>query len=103
MNDRDTLDVQLNVFGEFDPVLPESYRHAKYVFLANGVPGRADEGPRPRCRAAGLAVADTMDLWINNTREDLDKLLDNSTAWCSTTAKRNCWPTPKTLSPPGTA
>lgn len=74
MNDRDTLDVQLNVFGEFDPVLPETYKRAKYVFLANGVPAVQmkvlEQVPGRR-----LAVADTMDLWINNEREDLDKLL----------------------------
>ena len=50
MNDRETLDVQLNVFGKFDPVLPESYRRAKYVFLANGVARRAAEGARPGAR-----------------------------------------------------
>lgn len=74
MNDRETLDVQLNVFGEFDPVLPEDYRRAKYVFLANGVPAVQmkvlDQTPGRR-----LAVADTMDLWIKTARDDLDKLL----------------------------
>jgi sugar/nucleoside kinase (ribokinase family) len=74
MNDRETLDVQLNVFGEFDPVLPESYRRAKYVFLANGVPAVQmkvlDQVPGRR-----LAVADTMDLWITTQRKDLDELL----------------------------
>ena len=74
MNDRETLDVQLNVFGEFDPVLPEDYRRAKYVFLANGVPAVQMKvlDQTPGCR---LAVADTMDLWINTARADLDKLL----------------------------
>ena len=74
MNDRDTLDVQLNVFGQFDPVLPESYRRAKYVFLANGVPAVQlkvlEQVPGRR-----LAVADTMDLWIKTQRRDLDELL----------------------------
>ena len=36
MNDRETLDVQLNVLGEFDPVLPESFTHCPFLFLANG-------------------------------------------------------------------
>ena len=74
MNDRDTLDVQLNVFGDFDPVLPETYRRAKYVFLANGVPAVQAKvlDQVPGCR---LAVADTMDLWINTQRDDFDKLL----------------------------
>ncbi len=74
MNDRDTLDVQLNVFGEFDPVLPESYRRAKYVFLANGVPA-VQMKVLSQVPGRRLAVADTMDLWINIAREDLNKLL----------------------------
>ena len=74
MNDRDTLDVQLNVFGAFDPVLPESYRRAKYVFLANGVPG-VQMKVLSQTPGRRLAVADTMDLWINTQRESLDELL----------------------------
>ncbi len=74
MNDRDTLDVQLNVFGEFDPVLPEQYRRAKYVFLANGVPA-VQMKVLSQVPGRRLAVADTMDLWINTAREDLDELL----------------------------
>lgn len=74
MNDRDTLEVELNVFGEFDPVLPESYRRAKYVFLANGVPA-VQMKVLSQVPGRRLAVADTMDLWINIAREDLNKLL----------------------------
>ena len=36
MNDRETLDLQLNVLADFDPVLPEPYRRSKFLFLANG-------------------------------------------------------------------
>jgi sugar/nucleoside kinase (ribokinase family) len=74
MNDRETLDVQLNVFGDFDPVLPDSYRECRYVFLANGVPAVQMKvlDQVPGCR---LAVADTMDLWINTQHADLMKLL----------------------------
>jgi sugar/nucleoside kinase (ribokinase family) len=74
MNDRETLDVQLNVFGQFNPELPEKYRRAKFVFLANGVPAVQlkvlEQVPERR-----LVVADTMDLWIHNERKDLDLLL----------------------------
>jgi sugar/nucleoside kinase (ribokinase family) len=74
MNDRETLEVELNVFGKFDPVLPEAYRRAKYVFLANGVPAVQlkvlDQVPGRR-----LAVADTMDLWIQTQRDDLERLM----------------------------
>ncbi|MCG8448788.1 MAG: PfkB family carbohydrate kinase [Pirellulales bacterium] len=74
MNDRDTLDTQLNVFGEFDPQLPEDYRRAKYVFLANGVPA-VQMKVLSQVPGRKLAVADTMDLWINTAREDLNQLL----------------------------
>ena len=74
MNDRETLDVQLNAFADFDPVLPETYRRCPFLFLANGPPAiqlRVLE----QCTGATLAVADTMDLWINTARDELDELL----------------------------
>jgi sugar/nucleoside kinase (ribokinase family) len=74
MNDRDTLDVQLNVFGSFNPVLPEGYRHCDYLFLANGTPGMQMQ-VLEQVPGAKLAVADTMDLWINTQRDDLLRLL----------------------------
>jgi sugar/nucleoside kinase (ribokinase family) len=74
MNDRETLEVHLNVFGEFDPVLPDVYRHAKLVFLANGSPvvqaKVLDQVP-----AASLVVCDTMDLWIRSQHDELLALL----------------------------
>jgi sugar/nucleoside kinase (ribokinase family) len=74
MNDRDTIDVQLNVFGDVDPQVPDEYRHCKFVFLANGSP-HVQLSVLEQMGGAHLSVADTMDLWINNEREALDKLL----------------------------
>jgi sugar/nucleoside kinase (ribokinase family) len=74
MNDRETLEVHLNVFGEFDPVLPEDYRRAKYIFLANGSP-RVQMKVIDQCPGAHLAVADTMDLWIKTEHDALMELL----------------------------
>jgi sugar/nucleoside kinase (ribokinase family) len=74
MNDRETLEIHLNVFETFDPVLPPEFRGAKYVFLANGSPVTQmhvlDQVPN-----AQLRVADTMDLWINLQRDQLRTLL----------------------------
>ena len=72
MNDRETLEVHLNVFGEFDPVLPESYRQSPFVFLANGSP-KVQMRVLEQAAGSHLCVADTMDLWI---REEHDELLD---------------------------
>ena len=75
MNDRETLEIHLNVFEKFDPVLPADYRACKYVFLANGSPVLQmkvlDQVPD-----ATLRVADTMDLWINIQRDELYQLLE---------------------------
>lgn len=74
MNDRDTLEVHLNVFGNFDPIVPESFRRTPLVFLANGSPTVQAKvleqvvGPK-------LVVADTMDLWIRETHDELLALL----------------------------
>jgi len=74
MNTRDTLEVHLNVFGEFNPVLPEAFRDSHYVFLANGSPQLQarvlDQVKRPK-----LVFADTMDLWIETQRDHLLALL----------------------------
>ena len=35
MNSRDTLDTQLNVLGDFDPIIPEAYQDCSYLMLGN--------------------------------------------------------------------
>jgi sugar/nucleoside kinase (ribokinase family) len=74
MNARDTLEVHLNVFGSFNPVLPESFRDSTHVFLANGSPvvqaKVLDQIKKPR-----LVLADTMDLWISTQHDELLSLL----------------------------
>jgi cytidine kinase len=73
MNDRETLDVQLNVMHDFRPEIPEHFKRCRYLFLANGCPSMQlkvlDQVP-----GADLVVADTMDLWINHQRDDLMQL-----------------------------
>ncbi len=74
MNTRETRSVALNVFEHFRPELPQSYRESDFVLLANIAPALQahvlDQMKRPR-----FVVADTMDLWIETTRADLDALL----------------------------
>ncbi len=74
MNTRETKSVALNVFEHFRPKLPESYRTSDFVLLANIAPALQshvlDQIERPR-----FVIADTMDLWIETTRADLDALL----------------------------
>jgi sugar/nucleoside kinase (ribokinase family) len=74
LNTRETRSVALNVFENFQPRLPAGYRATDFVLLANIAPSLQahvlDQLERPR-----FVVADTMDLWIETTRSDLDALL----------------------------
>ncbi len=74
MNDRETLDLQLNVLVDFDPVLPESYRRCKFLFLANGSPSHQLK-VLDQCTGPSLVVADTMDHYIRTERDGLEKVL----------------------------
>ena len=74
LNTRETKSIALNVFENFQPSLPETFRETDFALLANIAPALQahvlDQMQRPR-----FVVADTMDLWIETTRSDLDALL----------------------------
>jgi sugar/nucleoside kinase (ribokinase family) len=74
LNTRETRSIALNVFEHFRPQLPQTYRQTDFVLLANIAPALQahvlDQMERPR-----FIVADTMDLWIETARADLDALL----------------------------
>jgi sugar/nucleoside kinase (ribokinase family) len=74
MNDRETLEVHLNVFGEFDPIVPDPFRSCRFVFLANGLP-QVQLRVLEQMTAPSLVVADTMDLWIREQRDGLEEVL----------------------------
>jgi sugar/nucleoside kinase (ribokinase family) len=74
MNARDTLEVHLNVFGSFNPVLPENFRDSSHVFLANGSPV-VQAKVLDQVRKPKLVMADTMDLWISTQHDELMALL----------------------------
>lgn len=74
MNDRETLEVHLNVLEHFNPVLSESFRQARFVFLGNATP-LLQLRVLEQASAAKLVVADTMDLWINIQNDELRTLM----------------------------
>ena len=74
MNDRETLEVHLNVFGDFNPQLSEDARRSKFLFLANGSP-KLQVQVLDQAESPTLTVADTMDLWIETQRDELLELL----------------------------
>jgi sugar/nucleoside kinase (ribokinase family) len=74
LNEAKTLDTRLNVFQTFKPVLPETYRDADAVFLANIDPDLQLE-VLTQVRRPKLVAADTMNLWIATKKNRLTELL----------------------------
>lgn len=74
MNQAHTVETRLNVLSRFDPKVPEAFRSAPYVFLAN-------VDPELQLRVIGqinrpkLLVADTMNFWIESKREVLHEVI----------------------------
>jgi sugar/nucleoside kinase (ribokinase family) len=74
VNVRDTLHLDLGVFAEFRPKLPEAYRDSDYVFLANIDPV-LQASVLDQLRAPKLVGCDTMNHWIAESRPALTSLL----------------------------
>ena len=77
LNVRDTLLTELNVFEEFNPILPEKYKKSKFVCLGNIDPALQikvlDQMEKPQ-----FVVCDTMNYWIEGKKDDLMNLLPRS-------------------------
>ena len=73
-NSRETIYTHLNVFDQFRPVLPESYRSTPFVFLANIHPALQLE-VLDQVHAPRFVAADTMNYWIEGTPGELRKVL----------------------------
>jgi sugar/nucleoside kinase (ribokinase family) len=75
MNSRDTLVTELNVLGDFKPVVPQSFIDADILMLGNLSPdvqlSVIEQMPtRPK-----LVVLDTMNFWMDIALEDLHKVI----------------------------
>ncbi len=74
LNSRETIYTKLNVFEQFHPAIPEVYRSSPIVFLGNIHPQLQlevlDQVDAPR-----LVAADTMNLWIETTPNELREVL----------------------------
>lgn len=74
LRDPETIGTYLNVFENFDPILPKDYREAEYVFLANINPELQlhvlKQVKKPR-----LVACDTMNYWIEKKPKELRDVL----------------------------
>ena len=74
MNAAQTLDTQLNVFGDFEPKLSDASRDCDLLFLANIQPD-LQRDVREQCGNVQVAALDSMNFWIEKTRDSLLKTI----------------------------
>ena len=75
LNVAHTLETQLNVFAGFEPKLSENSKKSRLVFLGNIQPD-LQRGVREQIPDAELVALDTMNLWIETTRDSLQKTIE---------------------------
>src|SRR5215212_9743251 len=76
LNSAETLETRLGVFSHFRPKIPEQFRRAPFVFLANIDP-RLQLDVLQQVERPKLVACDTMNFWIESRRPDLLKLLEH--------------------------
>ncbi len=70
MNDRTTLQTDLNVFADFHPKVPENFRAYPYLLLGNIQPA-LQRDVRRQMNGLRLGGGDTMNYWITGFRDEL--------------------------------
>jgi len=71
MNSRDTLDTQLNVLADFDPVLPDTYKQSDYVMLGNLTPAVQLRVIEQLSTPPRFLAMDTMNFWMDSSMDEL--------------------------------
>ena len=75
MNTRDTIDTQLNVLENFDPIVPEKFKESDFLMLGNLMPSVQKRVLDQMKKRPKLVVLDTMNFWMDNFLEDLIEAL----------------------------
>jgi sugar/nucleoside kinase (ribokinase family) len=75
LNSRDTLDTQLNVLANFEPIVPESAKNAEFLMLGNLVPAVQRSVIEQMHSRPKLIVMDTMNFWMDIAMDELKKTI----------------------------
>lgn len=75
LSTRDTLETRLGVFADFQPKIPEPFRHARLVFLGNIDPTLQSD-VLDQVESPEVVACDTMNYWIDGSRDALLELLE---------------------------
>ncbi|MGI8619213.1 MAG: PfkB family carbohydrate kinase [Gemmatimonadaceae bacterium] len=74
LNSAETLETHLGVFSRFSPKIPDAFKSAPFVFLANIDP-RLQLDVLQQVQRPKLVACDTMNFWIESRRPELMELL----------------------------
>ncbi|MFC1513585.1 PfkB family carbohydrate kinase [candidate division KSB1 bacterium] len=74
MNERDTLVTELNVFENFNPNIPETFKESEFIFLANIDPS-LQLNVLEQVKNPSFTALDTMNFWIEGSRPVLMEVL----------------------------
>ena len=75
MNTRDTLATELNVLGDFDPLIPASYMDCDFLMLGNLTPQVQKSVIERLQKRPKLIVMDTMNFWMNIALKELKETM----------------------------
>ena len=75
LNNRDTIDTQLNVLANFDPIVPESSKNCEFLMLGNLVPAVQQSVISQLSSKPKLIVLDTMNFWMDIAMDELKKTI----------------------------
>ena len=75
MNSRDTLDTQLNVLENFNPIVPEEFKESEFLMLGNLMPSVQKKVLDQMKKRPKLVVLDTMNFWMDLFMDDLKEAL----------------------------
>ena len=75
MNNRDTLDTQLNVLENFNPVVPNDFKNSEFLMLGNLMPSIQKKVLDQMIKRPKLIVLDTMNYWMDHFMDDLKESL----------------------------
>ncbi len=75
MNTRDTIDTQLNVLENFDPIVPDEFKESEFLMLGNLMPSVQKKVLDQMTKRPKLIVLDTMNFWMDHFMDDLKQAL----------------------------
>lgn len=78
MDNRETISTELNVFENFQPSIPNSYKNVPYLFLGNIHP-KLQLDVLNKINSPKFVLIDTMDLWITIAKKELQEVISKST------------------------